>query len=79
MVNRCTPIFGELPATRSDDGALAALYDNLAELGTAAAAERSQAQALLADEAVHTTWVPTLPGDVHSLESLGTIRRLLFD
>ena len=79
VVNRCTPTFGESPAGRPDDTAVAALYDNLAELRAAASAERSQAQTLLADEAVHTTWVPTLPGDVHSLESLGTIRSLLFD
>lgn len=79
VVNRCTPTFGELPADRPDDTAGAALYDNLAELRDAATAERSQAQVLLADETIHTTWVRTLPGDVHSLESLGTIRELLFD
>jgi anion-transporting ArsA/GET3 family ATPase len=78
VVNRCTPTFGELPAVRPDDAALAELYDNLAELKSAARAEREQASALLAEEAVHTTWVATLPGDVHSLESLGTIRSLLF-
>jgi hypothetical protein len=27
----------------------------------------------------HTTWVPTLPGDVHTLAALATIRGLLFD
>jgi len=79
VINRCTPTFGELPPSRLNDSASVALYDNLAELKAAAVAERTQASALLADEAVHTTWVPTLPGDVHSLESLGTIRSLLFD
>ena len=79
VVNRCTPTFGELPDGRSADPASAALYDNLAELKAAAVAERTQASELLADELVHTTWVPTLPGDVHSLESLATIRGLLFD
>ena len=79
VVNRCTPTFGELPATRSEDVAGAALYDNLAELNAAAIAERTQAIALLADESVHTTWVSTLPSDVHSLASLNTIRGLLFD
>jgi anion-transporting ArsA/GET3 family ATPase len=79
VVNRCTPTFGELPASRSDEDDAAALYDNLAELNAAATAERTQASALLADEAVHTTWVPTLPTDVHSLDSLNTIRGLLFD
>ena len=79
VVNRCTPTFGELPTSRPDGSAGAALYDNLAELKAAAVTERAQASALLADEVVHTTWVPTLPGDVHTLESLGTIRALLFD
>jgi anion-transporting ArsA/GET3 family ATPase len=78
VVNRCTPTFGELPAGRPDDTDGKALYDNLAELKVAAVAERAQANELLAEEAVHTTWVSTLPGDVHSLESLDTIRGLLF-
>ncbi|CAN5654520.1 ArsA family ATPase [soil metagenome] len=79
VVNRCTPTFGELPSSRPDEVDAAALYDNLAELKAAAVAERAQASELLADEALHTTWVPTLPGDVHSLDSLATIRGLLFD
>jgi len=79
VVNRCTPTFGDLPAIRPDEPELAALYDNLAELKAAAVAEREQASALLAEEAVHTTWVATLPGDVHSLAALGTIRSMLFD
>jgi len=79
VVNRCTPTFGDLPASRPDEPELAALYDNLAELKAAAVAEREQASALLAEEAVHTTWVATLPGDVHSLAALGTIRSMLFD
>jgi len=79
VVNRCTPTFGELPESRPNGPEDAALYDNLAELQTAAVAERTQASELLAEEVVHTTWVPTLPGDVHSLESLETIRALLFD
>jgi hypothetical protein len=41
------------------------------------------AAALLADPAlpvdVHTTFVPTLPGDVHTMDALLQIRGLLFD
>ena len=83
VVNRCTPSFGEPPATRPRAAATAALYDNLVELRANAAAEREQAAALLVTPGVpvgtHTTWVPTLPFDVHTMESLGSIRSLLFD
>lgn len=78
VVNRCTPAFGEQSDGRPKDAAGAELFDNLAELQAAAAAERAQASELLEAEAVHTTWVPTLSGDVHSLESLERIRELLF-
>ncbi|MBI4883935.1 MAG: ArsA family ATPase, partial [Actinobacteria bacterium] len=78
VINRCTPTFGDLPAVRPTDAATAALYDNLAELKEAASVERGQAQVLLAGENVHTTWVPTLPEDVHSMTTLGMVRRLLF-
>jgi anion-transporting ArsA/GET3 family ATPase len=83
VVNRCTPTFGEPPARRPRAIAAAALYDNLVELRTNAATERTQAAALLTATGIPsgtlTTWVPTLPGDVHTLASLTTIRDLLFD
>ncbi len=83
VVNRCTPEFGAPPAKRPTAVALATLYDNLVELRANAATERHQAAALLSTtgvpQDVHTTWVPTLPGDVHTLDALATIRTLLFD
>ncbi|MDO8363181.1 MAG: ArsA-related P-loop ATPase [Actinomycetota bacterium] len=83
VVNRCTPTFGPPPARRPRAAARAALYDNLLELRTNAGVEREQAAALLQATGVpagtHTTWVPTLPGDVHTLDALATIRGLLFD
>jgi anion-transporting ArsA/GET3 family ATPase len=82
VVNRCTPTFGPAPAKRPRAAQQAALYDNLVELQTMAATERTQAEDLMAATGVpadvHTTWVPTLPGDVHTLDSLDTIRDLLF-
>ena len=83
VVNRCTPTFGPLPAKRPRRTDQAILYDNLAELRSTAALEREQAEALMSTTGVpagvHTTWVPTLPGDVHTMEALTTIRGLLFD
>jgi len=82
VVNRCTPTFGDPPAKRPRAAAQAALYDNLLDLNATAAIERSQAATLLGSAGVptgvHTTWVPTLPGDVHTLAALETIRDLLF-
>jgi anion-transporting ArsA/GET3 family ATPase len=83
VMNRCTPTFGAPPSRRPRGQAAGALYDNLLELGANAAAERDQAAALLVAPGIpvgtHTTWVPTLPGDVHTLEALDAIRGLLFD
>lgn len=82
VVNRCTPTFGDPPARRPHAANLAALYDNLVALRATAATERAHAADLLADSAlppdVHTTFVPTLPGDVHTMTALATIRSLLF-
>lgn len=82
VVNRATPHFGDLPARRPRRPEQAALYDNLAELNITAALERTQADALLTGNGVaagvHTTWVPTLPGDVHTMNALETIRAVLF-
>jgi len=83
VVNRCTPTFGSPPARRPRGAAAGALYDNLIELRSMASAERTQAAALLDTRGVpagtETTWVETLPGDVHTLTALTTIRGLLFD
>lgn len=83
VVNRCTPDFGPAPSRRPTDPAHRALHDNLAELHATAGAERAQATALLADgrvpTAAHVSWVPMLADDVHSLDSLESVRSLLFD
>jgi anion-transporting ArsA/GET3 family ATPase len=83
VVNRCTPTFGEPPGKRPRAAATAALYDNLLELRHNAEIEREQAASLLVATGVpagtHTTWVPTLPGDVHTQAALASIRGLLFD
>jgi anion-transporting ArsA/GET3 family ATPase len=82
VVNRCTPTFGEPPAKRPRAAAMAALYDNLVELRDTFQTEREHAASLLTGgalpEGVHTTFVPTLPGDVHSMDALARIRSLLF-
>jgi anion-transporting ArsA/GET3 family ATPase len=82
VVNRCTPAFGAAPARRPKGAEAGALHDNLLELRAAADAERSHAARLLACDAipadVHTTFVPTLPTDVHSMQSLQAVRSLLF-
>ena len=83
VVNRCTPQFGDPPTRRPRNADAALLYDNLREMRATARAERVHAAALLADPAlpvdVHTTFVPTLPGDVHTMDALLQIRGLLFD
>jgi anion-transporting ArsA/GET3 family ATPase len=82
VVNRCTPTFESAPARRPRNADLVLLYDNLVALQATAATERAHTADLLADTAVppgvHTTFVPTLPGDVHTMESLLAIRSLLF-
>ncbi|MCU1503610.1 MAG: putative anion transporting ATPase [Ilumatobacteraceae bacterium] len=83
VVNRATPTFGELPAQRPRRPDRAALYDNLADLVAAAAAERHNLTGLLEDLALDpvggSVWVPLLPTDVHDLDGLAMIRSLLFD
>lgn len=82
VVNRCTPTFGDAPAKRPRAAAAAALYDNLVALHATADAERAHAADLLRGDAlpddVHTTFVPTLPGDVHTMDALAAIRSHLF-
>lgn len=82
IVNRSTPVFGELPARRPRSVAGGALYDNLAELVAAAVQERRHLVGLLDDLQLDperaTVWVPLLAGDVHDLDGLSTIRSLLF-
>ena len=78
IVNRATPDFGEPTGQRPKRGPEAALYDNQAELHELAVGERDHVGALVADTGSQPTWVPLLPGDVHDLEALDTIRSLLF-
>ena len=83
IVNRATPSFGDLPPQRPRRADRAALYDNLADLIAAAAAERCNLAGLLDELGLEadggSVWVPLLPTDVHDLDGLGTIRSLLFD
>jgi anion-transporting ArsA/GET3 family ATPase len=83
IVNRSTPVFGELPRSRPRTAAGAALYDNLAELHAASEVEHRNLAGLLGqlglDAVESSVWVPLLAGDVHDLDGLATIRRLLFD
>jgi anion-transporting ArsA/GET3 family ATPase len=78
IVNRSTPTF-PVPTGRRMK-AVAALWQNLADLNATAAAERAHLRALLRDVgAAPTVWVPLLGTDVHDLASLHEISRLLFD
>jgi anion-transporting ArsA/GET3 family ATPase len=82
VFNRCTPTFGAAPAKRPRQIDQAALFDNLVELQQTATIERQHAAHLAACPAVppdvHTTFVPMLPSDVHSMQALASIRSLLF-
>ena len=83
VVNRCTPDFGDPAPERPADPDAAAVHDNLVELCDTAAMERQHAGELLADDALPegtaTCFVPTLPGDVHTLDALDAIREALFE
>ena len=78
IVNRATPDFGAPTGRRPKRVDEAALYDNQAELHALAAGERDHVGPLVADTDQQPTWVPLLPGDVHDLDALDTIRSLLF-
>ena len=78
IVNRATPDFGEPTGKRPRRLADAALYDNQAQLHALAVGEHAQIAPLVADTGREPTWVRLLPGDVHELEALDTIRSLLF-
>jgi anion-transporting ArsA/GET3 family ATPase len=78
IVNRATPDFGEPTGRRPKQPDEAALYDNQAELHALAVGERSHVGPLVTDTDRQPTWVPLLPGDVHDLDALDTIRSLLF-
>jgi anion-transporting ArsA/GET3 family ATPase len=78
IVNRSTPSFPVPPGKRAK--ADAALWQNLSDLNATATSERTHLRALLRDVgAAPTVWVPLLGTDVHDLESLHHISRLLFD
>ncbi|MFN8021456.1 MAG: ArsA-related P-loop ATPase [Acidimicrobiales bacterium] len=77
VVNRSTPRFGR-PAGRRTK-AEAALWANLDELVAISEAEHEQLAPLVADAGgAPVCWVPMLSGDVHDLDGLHQIRRLLF-
>ncbi len=78
VVNRATPVFGSPAAKRPRGEAAGLLHDNLVELCAAADAERANLQPLVEDTGADPVWVPLLPGDVHDLTTLATIRGLLF-
>jgi anion-transporting ArsA/GET3 family ATPase len=78
IVNRATPDFGEPTGKRPRRLADAALYDNQAQLHVLAVGEHAQIAPLVADTGREPIWVRLLPGDVHELEALDTIRSLLF-
>ena len=73
-----TPDFGEPKGKRPRRIADAALFDNQAELHALAASEREHIAPLVTETGRQPTWVPLLPGDVHDLDGLDTIRSLLF-
>ena len=78
IVNRATPDFGKPSGKRPRRVAEAELFDNQAQLHTLAVGERGQIAPLVTDTGREPTWVPLLPGDVHDLDALDTIRSLLF-
>jgi anion-transporting ArsA/GET3 family ATPase len=78
IVNRATPDFGEPDGRRPRGIADAALYDNQAQLHALALGEHEQITPLIEETGREPTWVPLLPGDVHDLDALDTIRALLF-
>ena len=78
IVNRATPDFGEPTGKRPRRPADAALYDNQAQLHALAVGEHAQIAPLVTDTGRQPRWVRLLPGDVHELEALDTIRSLLF-
>lgn len=81
VVNRSTPVFAAptSPRPKKPNRATAALWANHDELAATAAAERAQLAPLVDDVApAPVSWVPMLAGDVHDLDGLHEIRRLLF-
>jgi anion-transporting ArsA/GET3 family ATPase len=81
VVNRSTPVFAAptSPRPKKPARSTAALWANHDELAATAAAERAQLAPLVDDVApAPVVWVPMLAGDVHDLDGLHEIRRLLF-
>jgi anion-transporting ArsA/GET3 family ATPase len=79
VVNRSTPRFGPAPSRRPRGADAAALHDNLAALHAMATAESNHVAPLAANTGLTPQWVPLLPADVHDLDGLDRIRRLLFE
>jgi anion-transporting ArsA/GET3 family ATPase len=78
VVNRATPDFGKPVGRRPRRIADAALFDNQAQLHELSIGEHAQIAPLVDETGRQPTWVPLLPGDVHDLDALDTIRALLF-
>ncbi len=78
VVNRCTPTFPTPTVRRrAADRALWANFDELAAMATVERAHLADLHHRAGDAPV--AWVPLLAGDVHDLDGLEAIRRLLFD
>jgi anion-transporting ArsA/GET3 family ATPase len=76
VVNRCTPSFGTPAVARRP--ADAALWANFDDLAATAAAEREQlGPVLAATGSAPVVWVPLLDDDVHDLDGLARLGRLL--
>lgn len=78
IINRSTPVFAN--PTHQRRKADAALWANLDELTAMAQAEHDQVGPLVEEiDGAPVAWVPLLDDDVHDLDGLERIRRLLFD
>jgi anion-transporting ArsA/GET3 family ATPase len=78
IVNRATPDYGVPTGKRPRGIPKASLYDNQAQLHSLSVGEHEHIAPLVAETGRQPTWVPLLPGDVHDLDGLDTIRSLLF-
>lgn len=78
VVNRATPEFGPLPASKPRSAPSRAAYENLAALAATSSDERSYVAEHLGELVAEMSWVPMLGGDVHEMTALEQIRAHLF-
>lgn len=78
VVNRSTPRFGPPEGARPRRADRQALWDNQAQLHQQCVREQEHVAALEVANGLTADWVPLLPGDVHDLDGLAAIQRLLF-